>query len=123
MKAVRRKDTAAELEVRRYLHGAGLRYVLHDHRLPGTPDIVLPRRKTVVFVHGCFWHGHDCHHGSVASKTNSEFWAKKLLANKTRDARKQLELRDAGWHLEVIWECQVKDERRLSELVHRLLRR
>lgn len=122
MKAIRRKDTAAELEVRRYLHRAGLRYTLHARLLPGTPDIVLPRRKSVVFVHGCFWHGHDCRHGSVGSKTNSDFWTEKIQANRARDARKEMALRGAGWHVEVIWECQVKDLRCLAELARRLLR-
>ncbi|MCC6853437.1 MAG: DNA mismatch endonuclease Vsr [Rubrivivax sp.] len=123
MKRVRREHTAPELAVRRFLHSAGLRYALHGARLPGRPDLVLPRRCTVVFVHGCFWHGHDCSHGSVQSKTNAPFWARKIADNRARDARQQDELRAAGWRVEVVWECQATDESFLRRLARRLLRR
>jgi len=123
MKRVRRKDTAPELRVRRFLHAAGLRYSLHSGRLVGKPDIVLTRRRTVVFVHGCFWHGHDCRHGSVRAKTNTDFWDKKIADNRARDAQKTAQLRDAGWHVEVVWECQSQHRAFLARLVRRLLRR
>jgi DNA mismatch endonuclease (patch repair protein) len=101
----------------------GLRYVLHPASLPGRPDLVLPRRRSVVFVHGCFWHGHDCAHGAVRAKTNAAFWEAKVLDNRRRDARKAAELRAAGWHVEVIWECETKIESVISRLGRRLLRR
>lgn len=123
MKSVRRAGTAPELAVRRFLHAMGLRYTLHPAHLPGRPDLVLPRRRSVVFVNGCFWHGHDCRHGSVRSKTNAAFWTAKLLANRRRDARKTAELRAAGWHVEVVWECEVADPIALRCLARRLLRR
>jgi len=123
MKRVRREDTAPELAVRRFLHRAGLRYTLHGAHLPGRPDVVLPRRRTVVFVHGCFWHGHDCAHGSVQSKTNAAFWSRKIADNRARDARKADELRAAGWRVEVVWECQAGDGAFLRRLARRVLRR
>jgi len=123
MKAVRRSDTAPELAVRRHLHRAGLRFRLHVQPLPGTPDIVLPKRGTVVFVHGCFWHGHDCHHGRVQAKTNSAFWAQKIAANRARDSRKAAALRALGWFVETIWECETREPAKLNRLARRLLRR
>lgn len=123
MRAVKRQDTAPELAVRRVLHAAGLRYRLHADHLPGTPDIVLPRRGTVIFVHGCFWHGHHCRHGQVAAKTNALFWAEKIEANRRRDARKCRELRQLGWAVETVWECSVGKPRAMHALTRRLLAR
>ncbi|WP_374563927.1 very short patch repair endonuclease [Ideonella sp.] len=123
MRAVRRENTAPELALRRQLHAAGLRFRLHSDSLPGRPDIVLPRRGTVVFVHGCFWHGHDCPHGRVRAKTNSRFWADKIDANRARDRRQRSELIQRGWHVEVVWECQVKDRGVIASLVRKLLSR
>ncbi len=123
MKQVRRENTAPELAVRRFLHAKGLRYSLHPERLPGRPDLVLPRRRSVIFVHGCFWHGHDCPHGSIRSKSNVVFWSNKIEDNRRRDARKTAELRAAGWIVEVVWECQARDPKVLRQLARRLLRR
>lgn len=123
MASVRQQDTAPELVVRRMLHAHGLRYTLHALGLPGRPDIVLPKRRAVVFVHGCFWHGHDCAHGSVAAKSNAEFWAAKIVANRERDRRQASALRDAGWHVETVWECQVAQRRLIDRLALRLLGR
>lgn len=123
MRSVRREHTAPELEVRRFLHARGLRYSLHSPDLPGRPDIVLPRRHTVVFVHGCFWHGHDCRHGSVKSKRNAEYWGRKILANQERDQRKAAGLKALGWRVETVWECQVRDLRVLERLARALLQR
>jgi DNA mismatch endonuclease, patch repair protein len=123
MKVVRREHTAPERAVRRHLHASGLRFSLHRADLPGRPDIVLPRRSSVVFVHGYFWHGHSCKHGAVASKTRSAFWAAKIDANRARDRRKAAALRRLGWHVETIWECQVRNPRRLEALSRRLLAR
>lgn len=123
MRQVRREDTAPELQVRRFLHRAGLRYRLHGPDLPGHPDIVLTRRRTVVFVNGCFWHGHDCKHGRTAAKWNTGFWADKIIANRKRDRRQYNALRAAGWHVEVIWECTLRHEGSLKRLAARLLQR
>lgn len=116
MRLVGREDTGPELAVRRYLHGHGFRYRLHVRSLPGTPDIVLPRYRAAVMVHGCFWHGHDCRHGRVAAKTNRSFWSEKIDANRRRDAAKELGLRALGWTVFTIWECQVEDHRLLTRL-------
>lgn len=123
MRSVRRQHTAPEMAVRRFLHARGLRYSLHGKDLPGRPDLVLRRRRTVIFVHGCFWHGHDCPHGSVQAKTNREFWRDKIVANQARDRRKASELRNAGWHVEVVWECEVGDLTRMARLARKLLSR
>lgn len=123
MKSVRQADTEPERAVRRYLHASGLRFALHRRDLPGRPDIVLPRRGSVVFVHGCFWHGHHCAHGSVMAKRNAAFWAAKIEANRARDRRKAAALRRLGWHVETIWECQLRNARRLEALSRRLLAR
>lgn len=123
MRSVKRKDTAPELVVRRYLHAAGIRFRLHVASLPGRPDIVAPRRRTVVFVHGCFWHGHDCAHGRVQAKTNTKFWTEKIAANRARDGRKSAALRALGWHVETIWECECDKAGKLDALGRRMLRR
>ncbi|MBS0441086.1 MAG: DNA mismatch endonuclease Vsr [Proteobacteria bacterium] len=123
MKHVRRQDTAPEVAVRRYLHAAGLRFRLHVRDLPGTPDIVLPKYKTVVFVHGCFWHGHDCKHGAVRSKTRTAFWDDKIAGNRDRDARKAQALKKLGWHVETVWECQCSQAALLGRLCSRITKR
>lgn len=120
MKRVGRKDTAPELAVRQYLHRAGLRYRLHVRTLPGTPDIVLPRHSTVVFVNGCFWHGHDCAHGIVKAKTNRAFWDKKIAANQARDQRKTAALKALGWKVQHVWECQCRQASVLARLCKRI---
>ncbi len=107
MLANRGKDTAPEMAVRRALRAVGLRYRLHVRNLPGRPDVVLASRRAVVEVRGCFWHGHDCQHGRVP-KTRSEFWASKVLSNRDRDARNEAALRELGWHVVVVWECEVR---------------
>lgn len=112
MAAVRRRDTAPEMLVRSYMHRMGLRFRLHDTSLPGSPDIILRRHNTVVFVHGCFWHGHGCPRGKAPS-TRQEFWLPKLMRNRKRDQLQVQFLRDLGWRVLVVWECQTKDETRL----------
>jgi DNA mismatch endonuclease (patch repair protein) len=119
MAAIRGKDTQPELTVRRALHAAGFRYRLHQRDLPGRPDIVLTRYRTVVFVHGCFWHHHGCKH-STWPKTRAAFWRAKIESNQARDRRTRYFLRQAGWRVETIWECQLKDERAVGALVQRL---
>lgn len=119
MRGIRAKDTRPELAVRRFLHASGLRYRLHVRELPGCPDIVLPRRRTVVFVHGCFWHQHrDCDRAKVPS-TNAEYWVPKFTRIRQRDEQNATLLSGAGWRVEVVWECEIDGER-LSELVSRI---
>jgi len=116
MRAVRGKDTAPEWAVRRLLHRLGYRYRLHGD-LPGRPDIVFPIRRKVLFVHGCFWHGHDCPRGARVPKTNRKYWLQKVARNKARDLTQQEALAAAGWKIMVIWECEICD---FSALVPRL---
>ncbi|MBY5473593.1 DNA mismatch endonuclease Vsr [Rhizobium leguminosarum] len=106
MRAVRGNNTKPEIAVRKLLHSLGYRFRLQRADLPGKPDIVLPRHKLVVFVHGCFWHRHDCKRASMP-KTRTEFWKKKLSANVERDVRVVRELAALGWKVVVIWECEV----------------
>lgn len=120
MSRIRGKNTLPELIVRRAFWAAGLRYRLHDKRLPGNPDLVFAGRRTVVFVHGCFWHCHEGCRNFRIPKTRSEWWAAKLARNRTRDEVVQVELSAAGWCVLVIWECEVADQDRLADLVDRL---
>ena len=106
--------------MRKALHRLGFRFRLHAAKLPGRPDIVLPKYRAVVFVHGCFWHGHDCRHGSYAAKRNAAWWAEKIAANRARDARKQHALKEAGWAVFVVWECNVAGGRAIGPLVRAL---
>jgi DNA mismatch endonuclease (patch repair protein) len=109
MRSVQSKDTEPEMLVRRYLHKLGFRYLLHDKRLPGRPDLVFPLKKRVIFVHGCFWHQHSgCRHGH-APKSRLEYWLPKLRKNVLRDEAARLELSRLGWSSLVIWECELED--------------
>lgn len=108
MGRVRSKNTAPELAVRKALHAAGFRFRLHRRDLAGRPDIVLPRFRLAIFVHGCFWHGHDCRRGRLP-EDNAEFWAKKIDRNKARDAAAHATLSQAGWIVETIWQCELKN--------------
>jgi DNA mismatch endonuclease (patch repair protein) len=119
MASVRQADTAPELAVRRALHASGLRYRLHAKELPGTPDIVLRKYLTVVFVHGCYWHAHACKRFKVPS-TRPEFWRKKFEQNRLRDERKEKALEDLGWSVFTVWECELRDEGKLQALVDRI---
>lgn len=119
MRKVRQRDTSLELLVRRELHRRGLRYCLGGYDLPGRPDIVFPARRAVVFVHGCFWHAHDCRLGRRPS-SNSEFWEQKALSNVLRDARKEAQLRALGWIVHVVWQCQLSDASNRSEFFNQL---
>lgn len=112
MSGVRAKDTRPEMIVRRLLHSLGFRFRLHRRDLPGRPDIVLPRYRAAIFVHGCFWHGHDCSLFRMPA-TRTEFWAAKIAANRRRDGDAMSELRDAGWRSMVVWECALRSRGRL----------
>ena len=112
MAGIRGKNTKPELIVRKGLHALGFRYRLHDRLLPGKPDIVLPRHRAVVFTHGCFWHGHDCHLFKVPS-TRTDFWLAKIARNRVVDERTGAALMVAGWRKAVVWECALKGKARL----------
>ena len=105
MSRIRGENTGPEKRVRATLYRMGYRFRLHRRDLPGTPDIVLPRHNTVVFVHGCFWHLHSCKAGRVSPSTNADFWRSKRLGNFRRDARNRRQLRKLGWKVAVVWEC------------------
>ncbi len=112
MSRVRAKDTRPEMTVRRLLHSLGFRFRLHRRDLPGQPDIVLPRYRAAIFVHGCFWHGHDCSLFRMPA-TRTEFWAAKIAATRLRDREAVLGLRDADWRSLLIWECALRGRSRL----------
>src|SRR4030042_1960404 len=109
MSRIRSKDTGPELAVRRLVHRMGLRYRLHDNKLPGRPDLVLKRHRKVIFVHGCFWHGHSCKNGRGIPETNREYWLAKKAYNQRRDKSSLRKLRAGGWDIWVIWECQTRN--------------
>ena len=109
MRAVKSRDTEPEMIVRRALHSMGYRFRIHRRDLPGTPDIALPGRRKVIFVHGCFWHGHECARGARVPQNNREYWTEKIRRNRTRDARVESDLIAAGWQVLCIWECEVKN--------------
>ncbi|WP_124383272.1 very short patch repair endonuclease [Ralstonia sp. SET104] len=117
MSRIRSKNTKPEVEVRSTLHRMGYRYVLHKRGLPGTPDLVFPARAKVLFVHGCYWHGHTCKYGKAQSKSNVEFWQQKIDTNRRRDRRNLRKLRAAGWSVATVWECQIKQRKWLDRIV------
>jgi len=114
MLAVRGRDTAPELRVRRILHSMGYRFRLHRKNLPGTPDIVLPRYRKIVLVHGCFWHGHDACKRATRPINNAKSWALKIDGNRLRDKRNIDALSELGWTVLVVWECEIRDVFRLE---------
>ena len=108
MAAIRSKDTKPEMLVRRFLHAAGYRYRLHDRKLPGCPDLVFPNLHTVIFIHGCFWHGHENCNYFRLPKSNIEFWEQKIKNNVARDVRNENELKSLGWRVIRVWECDIR---------------
>jgi DNA mismatch endonuclease (patch repair protein) len=121
MRAVKGVDTAPEMTVRRIVHAMGFRFRLHRKDLPGKPDLVFPRLHKVVFVHGCFWHGHDCARGARPPKANAEYWRLKIARNLARDAAHLAALRESGWRTAVIWECELKNIDRVEGRLARFL--
>ncbi|WP_374577211.1 very short patch repair endonuclease [Phenylobacterium sp.] len=121
MRRVKGRDTSPELKVRKALTALGARYRLNRKDLPGTPDIVMAGRRLAIFVHGCFWHGHDCARGSRVPKANREYWTAKVARNAARDARTAAELTAAGWRVETIWECDLKDAAALTARLEGML--
>lgn len=121
MRRVKGRDTAPELKVRRALTALGARYRLQRADLPGKPDIVMPGRRLAIFVHGCFWHGHDCARGSRVPKANRDYWLGKVERNRARDLRSREALTALGWRVETIWECDLKDAAALEARLRSLL--
>jgi DNA mismatch endonuclease (patch repair protein) len=115
MRAVKSKDTEPELKVRRFVHALGFRYRLHRKDLPGKPDLVFSKLKKVIFVHGCFWHGHDCCRGARVPKNNSEYWRCKVSRNQERHRRQIKALNHLGWQELIVWECHLKAEAQKTE--------
>jgi len=119
MRRIRAKDTKPEMLVRSMVHRLGFRYSLHRRDLPGSPDLVFPARSRVIFVHGCFWHGHSCRAGRNRPASNQSYWTAKLNRNQARDAASRRRLRNLGWQVLVIWECQLKNPDRLRARIAR----
>lgn len=117
MSRVPAKDTGPEMRVRRLIHSMGMRFRLHYGNLPGKPDLVLPKHRLVIFVHGCFWHRHVGCHRSTTPAARAEFWKAKFEATVARDARQQTELESNGWRVLIIWECETKDSLRLRDKI------
>ena len=122
MSLVKHKDTKPEVTVRSFLHRRGLRFRLHDLSLPGKPDLVFPRFRCVLFIHGCFWHGHMDPACKLARtpKSNVEFWTEKVTANQKRDIRHVNQLNSFGWRVLLIWECEIQNQSNLESLVAKI---
>ena len=121
MSRIRGKNTKPELIVRSMLHRMGFRFRIHRQDLPGRPDIVLPRHRKVVLVHGCFWHGHLCKIARVP-KSNTAYWSPKIEANRSRDQRNRAALTHLGWQVLELWECEIRDLRKTEVRLHEFLR-
>ena len=117
MAAIRDRNTKPEMRVRSLLHSLGYRFRLHRKDLPGKPDIVLPKHRTAIFVHGCFWHSHSCRYGSVIPSTRSEFWARKRSGTVDRDMKSRVALEASGWRVITIWECQTRRKEELQRIL------
>ena len=116
MRRVRSKDTKPEMAIRRALHRAGYRYRLHAKHLPGKPDLVFASRKAVIFVHGCWWHGHSCKRGARAAKNNADYWSAKISRNIERDNAATTALKRLRWRVLIVWECEVKNPRTMPRI-------
>lgn len=121
MSHIKSDDTKPELKVRKYLFAQGFRYRKNDRRYPGRPDIVLPKYRTVVFVNGCFWHGHEGCKLYSTPKSNSEFWKAKIERNQTRDIGNRAELEKLGWRVLTVWECEVSTKEKFEERMETLV--
>jgi DNA mismatch endonuclease, patch repair protein len=115
MSAIKSRHTKPEIIVRSMLHRLGFRFRLHNKKLPGKPDIILPKYKTVIFVHGCFWHQHKGCKRSTIPKSNTNYWIPKLTGNVKRDVQHKSDLKNAGWNVAVVWECETKDTEKLAK--------
>jgi DNA mismatch endonuclease (patch repair protein) len=123
MRRIRKTNTQPEMIVRRLVHSMGYRHRLHNSKLPGTPDLVLPQHRKVIFVHGCFWHRHDCANGRKLPHSKPDYWGPKLQSNKQRDEANIARLRELGWNVLVVWECETRTEERLKKRLSQFLDR
>jgi DNA mismatch endonuclease, patch repair protein len=123
MQAVRSKNTGPEMCVRRMLRAQGYRYRLHRRDLPGCPDLVFSGRKKIIFIHGCFWHGHDCARGARVPVQNRDYWTRKVARNKARDQAARETLTALGWDVVILWECEIRDKERTAEELRKFLGR
>ena len=121
MRRVRSKDTTPELAVRRIISALGYRYRLHRKDLPGKPDIVFAARKKIIFVNGCFWHGHHCRRGARLPKENRDYWRSKIARNMERDKSNRAELRRNGWRVQTVWECEILNFMKLERTIEAFL--
>jgi DNA mismatch endonuclease (patch repair protein) len=121
MQAVKSKDTAPELLIRSLAHQMGYRFRLHRKDLPGKPDLAFPGRRKVIFVHGCFWHGHDCARGARVPKSNRDYWTAKIARNRERDRNACASLASSGWTSLIVWECDLGNEKELKARVRKFL--
>ena len=121
MRRVKGRDTGPEMIVRQALTRLGARYRLHRKDLPGAPDVVLAGRRLAIFVHGCFWHGHDCARGARVPKANRDYWTAKVGRNRARDERNAAALAEEDWRVETIWECELRDAAALERRLKRVL--
>ncbi|OHB44581.1 MAG: very short patch repair endonuclease [Planctomycetes bacterium GWC2_45_44] len=121
MSKIRDKNTKPEMIVRSIVHRMGFRFSLHNKKLPGKPDIVLSRHKKIIFVHGCFWHIHNCKYGKVKPATNADFWTNKRQGNAARDKENIRKLKQLGWRVLVIWECQIRKPEKAVNSIKRFL--
>uniref|UniRef100_A0AAU6WM71 Very short patch repair endonuclease n=1 Tax=Chryseobacterium endophyticum TaxID=1854762 RepID=A0AAU6WM71_9FLAO len=124
MSQIKGKNTKPEILVRKFLFAKGLRYKLHDSKLPGKPDLVFPKYKTIIFIHGCFWHGHEGCKYFVIPKTRTEWWSAKIDKNKEKDMDSIKKLEDDGWRIFVVWECNLKSNKReevLNDLYNKII--
>jgi DNA mismatch endonuclease (patch repair protein) len=123
MRAVKGKNTTPELVVRRLVFGSGYRYRLHRKDLPGKPDLVFPRLRKIIFVHGCFWHAHTCARGARIPQNNRQYWVQKIQRNAVRDRKNRAALKKLGWEVHIIWECELKDVGKLQSGIGRFLKK
>jgi DNA mismatch endonuclease (patch repair protein) len=122
MRAVKSKDTAPEILVRRLLHARGFRYRLYRKDLPGCPDLVFPARRKLIFIHGCFWHGHSCARGARVPVQNRDYWTAKITRNRERDRKVIAALESLGWDAMVVWECELKEPLVVAQRLEKFLR-
>lgn len=120
MSKISGKETKPEIVVRRFLFSNGFRYRKNDKRYPGKPDIILPKYKTAIFIHGCFWHGHNCPAGKLP-ETRKEFWENKIYENVERDKNEQEQLKQLGWKIIVIWQCELKNKKIRDKTLNKLI--
>jgi DNA mismatch endonuclease, patch repair protein len=123
MRAVKGQNTTPELVVRRLVFGSGYRYRLHRKDLPGKPDLVFPRLRKIIFVHGCFWHAHTCARGARIPQNNRQYWVQKIQRNAIRDRKNRAALKKLGWEVHIIWECELKDVGKLQSGIGRFLKK